>query len=48
MKNPDIIGVTEVQDNDGPNAGGPAANESYERLIKNRRSWRPYVQIFKY
>lgn len=34
MKNPDIIGVTEVQDNDGPNAGGPEANESYERLIK--------------
>lgn len=34
MKNPDIVGVTEVQDNDGPNAGGPAANESYDRLIK--------------
>lgn len=34
MKNPDIIGVTEVQDNDGPNADGPEANESYERLIK--------------
>ncbi|WP_251521840.1 endonuclease/exonuclease/phosphatase family protein [Staphylococcus sp. Marseille-Q6910] len=33
MKNPDIIGVTEVQDNDGPNAGGPNANESYQRLI---------------
>lgn len=34
MKSPDIIGVTEVQDNDGPNSGGPEANESYERLIK--------------
>ncbi|WP_411848610.1 endonuclease/exonuclease/phosphatase family protein [Staphylococcus succinus] len=33
MKNPDIIGVTEVQDNDGPKEGGPKANESYERLI---------------
>ena len=37
MKNPDIIGVTEVQDNDGPNAGGPEANESYERLIKKSK-----------
>lgn len=35
MKNPDIIGVTEVQDNDGPKEGGPAANKSYERLIKD-------------
>lgn len=34
MKSPDIIGVTEVQDNDGSGKGGPAANESYERLIK--------------
>ncbi|UNC22273.1 PTS sugar transporter subunit IIC [Latilactobacillus sakei] len=33
-KSPDIIGVTEVQDNDGSGKGGPAANESYERLIK--------------
>ncbi|XJV86353.1 endonuclease/exonuclease/phosphatase family protein [Staphylococcus equorum] len=35
MKNPDIIGVTEVQDNDGPKEGGPEANKSYERLIKD-------------
>ncbi|KRG08617.1 endonuclease/exonuclease/phosphatase family protein [Staphylococcus sp. NAM3COL9] len=35
MKNPDIIGVTEVQDNDGPKEGGPEANQSYERLIKD-------------
>ncbi|WP_411841545.1 endonuclease/exonuclease/phosphatase family protein [Staphylococcus equorum] len=35
IKNPDIIGVTEVQDNDGPKKGGPAANKSYERLIKD-------------
>ncbi|UEX90564.1 endonuclease/exonuclease/phosphatase family protein [Staphylococcus ratti] len=34
MKQPDIIGVTEVQDNDGGGAGGPEANQSYERLIK--------------
>ncbi|WP_316960099.1 endonuclease/exonuclease/phosphatase family protein [Staphylococcus chromogenes] len=34
MKSPDIIGVTEVQDNDGAGKGDPAANESYERLIK--------------
>ncbi|NJH86214.1 endonuclease/exonuclease/phosphatase family protein [Staphylococcus agnetis] len=33
MKNPDIVGVTEVQDNDGPGVGGPEANESYQRLI---------------
>lgn len=33
MKSPDIIGVTEVQDNNGQDAGGPEANESYERLI---------------
>ncbi|MBF1994012.1 endonuclease/exonuclease/phosphatase family protein [Staphylococcus schleiferi] len=34
MKKPDIIGVTEVQDNDGPGKGGPEAQASYERLIK--------------
>ncbi|PTH24372.1 endonuclease/exonuclease/phosphatase family protein [Staphylococcus arlettae] len=34
MNNPDIVGVTEVQDNDGPDSGGPKANESYERLIQ--------------
>ncbi len=34
MQNPDIIGVTEVQDNNGPNAGDAKANQSYERLIK--------------
>ncbi|AXI01422.1 endonuclease/exonuclease/phosphatase [Sporosarcina sp. PTS2304] len=33
MHNPDIVGVTEVQDNNGPDAGGPEANESYQRLI---------------
>ncbi|WJY26447.1 endonuclease [Sporosarcina trichiuri] len=34
MHSPDIVGVTEVQDNNGPDAGGPEANESYERLIQ--------------
>lgn len=34
MNSPDIIGVTEVQDNNGSSAGNSAANESYERLIK--------------
>src|SRR5690606_16733985 len=34
MKNPDIIGVTEVQDNNGSSTGNSAANHSYERLIK--------------
>ncbi|WP_233192860.1 DUF6359 domain-containing protein [Sporosarcina sp. P29] len=33
MHSPAIVGVTEVQDNNGPDAGGPEANESYERLI---------------
>ncbi len=33
MQSPDIIGVTEVQDNNGQKSGGAAANESYERLI---------------
>lgn len=33
MKNPDIIGVTEVQDNNGSTAGGTAADQSYQRLI---------------
>lgn len=34
MQSPDIIGVTEVQDNNGQAAGNSAANESYERLIQ--------------
>lgn len=34
MHNPDIVGVTEVQDNNGPDDGGPEANASYERLIQ--------------
>lgn len=34
MQNPDIIGVTEVQDNNGPDAGDSRANQSYERLIQ--------------
>ena len=34
MQSPDIIGVTEVQDNNGSSAGNSAANESYERLIQ--------------
>lgn len=33
MKNPDIIGVTEVQDNNGSSAGDTAADQSYQRLI---------------
>ncbi|KAB2332575.1 endonuclease [Bacillus mesophilum] len=33
METPDIVGVTEVQDNNGQSAGNSAANESYERLI---------------
>ena len=33
MHSPDIVGVTEVQDNNGPDPGGPEANESYQRLI---------------
>ncbi|WP_085994248.1 chitobiase/beta-hexosaminidase C-terminal domain-containing protein [Oceanobacillus senegalensis] len=34
MKSPDVIGVTEVQDNNGQDAGDSAADESYERLIQ--------------
>ncbi|MFO1443278.1 endonuclease [Bacillus sp. Bva_UNVM-123] len=34
MQSPDIIGVTEVQDNNGPDAGDSKAAASYERLIK--------------
>ncbi|MEK4424065.1 endonuclease [Solibacillus sp. FSL K6-1523] len=34
MQNPDIIGVTEVQDNNGPDNGDSKANESYTRLIR--------------
>jgi len=33
MQNPDIIGVTEVQDNNGQSTGDSKANESYQRLI---------------
>ncbi len=33
MKSPDIVGVTEVQDNDGPGPGGPESGASYDRLI---------------
>lgn len=33
MKNPDIIGVTEVQDNNGSSAGDAKADQSYQRLI---------------
>lgn len=33
MQGPDIIGVTEVQDNNGSGTGNSAANLSYERLI---------------
>lgn len=33
MKNPDIIGVTEVQDNNGSSTGGTAADQSYQRLM---------------
>ncbi|GKV56831.1 hypothetical protein NCCP2222_27780 [Sporosarcina sp. NCCP-2222] len=34
MQSPDIVGVTEVQDNNGPDAGDSRANQSYERLIQ--------------
>lgn len=34
MNSPDIIGVTEVQDNNGQQVGDAKANESYERLIQ--------------
>ncbi|WP_010289000.1 endonuclease/exonuclease/phosphatase family protein [Kurthia massiliensis] len=34
LNSPDIVGVTEVQDNNGSKAGDSRANESYERLIK--------------
>lgn len=34
LGSPDIVGVTEVQDNNGAKAGDSKANESYERLIK--------------
>lgn len=33
MQSPDIVGVTEVQDNNGEDAGDSKANQSYERLI---------------
>lgn len=34
MESPDIIGVTEVQDNNGQDPGDSTANKSYERLIQ--------------
>lgn len=34
LNSPDIVGVTEVQDNNGSKVGDSRANESYERLIK--------------
>ncbi|MGE7020701.1 endonuclease [Solibacillus cecembensis] len=34
MQNPDIIGVTEVQDNNGPDNGDSKADASYTRLIR--------------
>lgn len=34
MQSPDIIGVTEVQDNNGQDSGNAEASESYERLIQ--------------
>lgn len=34
MNNPDIVGVTEVQDNNGEGTGGSEAAQSYERLIQ--------------
>lgn len=33
MQSPDIVGVTEVQDNNGESTGDSKANQSYERLI---------------
>ncbi|WP_172954347.1 endonuclease [Solibacillus sp. R5-41] len=33
MKSPDIIGVTEVQDNNGSSTGDSKADQSYQRLI---------------
>ncbi|MFJ7934395.1 endonuclease [Sporosarcina sp. NPDC096371] len=33
MQSPDIVGVTEVQDNNGQDAGDSDASQSYERLI---------------
>lgn len=33
MQSPDIVGVTEVQDNNGQDAGNSEASQSYERLI---------------
>ncbi|MGM7634687.1 endonuclease [Bacillus sp. Hm123] len=33
MQSPDIVGVTEVQDNNGPDAGDSKADQSYQRLI---------------
>ena len=35
MQSPDIVGVTEVQDNNGQSAGDSKANQSYERLDRS-------------
>ncbi|MFN3365288.1 MAG: endonuclease/exonuclease/phosphatase family protein, partial [Exiguobacterium mexicanum] len=35
LNSPDIIGVTEVQDNNGEGTGDSAADQSYQRLIDN-------------
>ena len=35
LNSPDIIGVTEVQDNNGQDAGDSSADQSYQRLIDN-------------
>ncbi|STO09554.1 Predicted RNA-binding protein, contains TRAM domain [Exiguobacterium aurantiacum] len=35
LNSPDIIGVTEVQDNNGQSTGDAAADQSYQRLIDN-------------
>ncbi|MCT4777423.1 MULTISPECIES: chitobiase/beta-hexosaminidase C-terminal domain-containing protein [Exiguobacterium] len=35
LNSPDIIGVTEVQDNNGQGTGDSAADQSYQRLIDN-------------
>lgn len=50
LKSPDIISVTEVQDNDGPiDSGDPSADASYERLIDTLHTYGgpqyEYVQI---
>ncbi|MGX6446109.1 5'-nucleotidase C-terminal domain-containing protein [Neobacillus sp. K501] len=34
LKNPDIVGLVEVQDNNGESAGGTAADQNYQALIE--------------